>query len=189
MRERIVHFNCITPELFWHCHPPTRHQPHPVLSFSCTITFSARIRNGCRLLGKMAVPSRPPSIFRPPRGRGGKKQSGEEFEQRSFFSSQQCDAFEGGLSPPQRLPWLRTAGLLNLIRDPNISQEIDYLKCLTFNRSAVGISEECRKVQRRHFCRLFIGGGALPSAKWKELSLLAFSDAPPHLCICGKSEL
>ena len=65
-------------------------------------------------------------------GRGGKKQSGEEFERRSFFSSQQCDAFEGGLSPPQRLPWLRTGGLLNLIRDPNISQEIDYLKCLTF---------------------------------------------------------
>ena len=186
MRERIVHFNCITPELFWHCHPPTN--PPSPLFFLAQSHFPPESGMVVDFSAKWPFPV-DHQVFSGHRGRGGKKQSGEEFERRSFFPSQQCDAFEGGLSPPQRLPWLRTGGLLNLIRDPNISQEIDYLKCLTFNRSAVGIPEECRKVQRRHFCRLFFGGGALPSAKWKELSLLGFSDAPPHLCSCGKSEL
>ena len=161
--------------------------------FSCTITFSTRIRNGRRLLGKMVVPSRPPSIFRPPWSWWQKAIRGRIWAQVVLPKSTMWRVWGGPESPTATSMiedrWIIKSHSWSQHFTGNWLSQVSHLRYVWTNRSAFGISEECRKVQRRHFCRLFFGGGALPSAKWKELSLLGFSDAPPHLCSCGKSEL
>ena len=161
--------------------------------FSCTITFSTRIRNGRRLLGKMDVPSQPPSIFRPPWSWWQKAIRGRIWAQVVLLKSTMWRVWGGPESPTATSMiedrWIIKSHSWSQHFTGNWLSQVSHLRYVWTNRSAFGISEECRKVQRRHFCRLFFGGGALPSAKWKELSLLGFSDAPPHLCSCGKSEL